>query len=250
MIKLFAATFYLAWAAVPGLRAQNIQISRRNRTISVAASQTISEPSGIAVVHLAYVNYASNSHAAYISNGRIAGKILHTLLHHGVLPKQIQTSAVQLSRQQQNPIRPLVATPATTQTLKYIYRAYQAWQIRVPAAQAQTVLDLAMAAGANRFTRVEWLSAHPRALAAHALNAALLRAHQLAMRLAAQLHARLGPLLYASNYRAPYAGIGFGGSTNLGVTQALSVSPEKPILRLFPQKVQSTATVYAVFAIE
>jgi hypothetical protein len=69
------------------------------------------------------------------------------------------------------------------------------------------------------------------------------------------LNAKLGPLVYASNH-APAEGYFsvFGVSANRGATNGSVTTTNEIVskipLNLFPQKVKSQATVYAVFALE
>ena len=82
---------------------------------------------------------------------------------------------------------------------------------------------------------------------AKASGAALAKAKAIAEQMAKGLGTKLGELVYASN-RAPVARA-FRYSTTVNA-EAASISNREPQLRLFPQKVKSEATVYAVFANE
>jgi hypothetical protein len=62
------------------------------------------------------------------------------------------------------------------------------------------------------------------------------------------LGAKLGELVYASN-RAPVARVWRGITLNTSAATVASAD-KKPKLKLFPEKVKSDATVYAVFSIE
>jgi hypothetical protein len=71
--------------------------------------------------------------------------------------------------------------------------------------------------------------------------------------MAQQAGAKLGPLLYGSNYQAPNRTFNFSRSANTlsgsgGMPPA--PPPPPPILKLFPEKVEESATVYAVFSLE
>ena len=127
--------------------------------------------------------------------------------------------------------------------------AGQSWHVTVSASEAQMVVDLAVKAGANEVDDVEWNVADPVALQAKAGGAALAKARSIADRMAKGLGTKLGELVYASN-RAPVAKMWRGMTLNTEVsTMAVAVEKE-PKLTLFPQKVKSDATVYAVFSIE
>jgi uncharacterized protein YggE len=119
----------------------------------------------------------------------------------------------------------------------------------VPAAEAQTVVDLCVSAGANEVEDVDWGVAEPVTLQAKAGSAALSKARNIADQMAKGLGTKLGELVYASN-RAPVAKM--WASMGLSTQASTIATPNdlKPKLKLFPQKVKSSATVYAVFSIE
>src|SRR4029077_15954783 len=128
------------------------------------------------------------------------------------------------------------------------FRAQQSWHVTVPATRAQTIVDLCVNAGANEVEDVEWNVADPVALQAKAGGAALVKARSIADQMARGLGTKLGELVYASN-RAPVPKMWRGGMT-VNVEAATTTSDKQPKLKLFPQKVKSDATVYAVFSIE
>ena len=85
------------------------------------------------------------------------------------------------------------------------------------------------------------------ALQAKAGGAALAKARAIADQMAKGLGTKLGELVYASN-RTPMSR--FSANEVVAVMAATVERENKPQLTLFPQKVKSEATVYAVFAIE
>jgi uncharacterized protein YggE len=131
------------------------------------------------------------------------------------------------------------------------FEAQQSWHVFVAVSRAQAVVDLAVQSGANDVADVEWNVADPLALQAKASGAALAKARTIADQMAKGLGAKLGDLVYASN-RAPVPKFlgGYGYSASDSAERIMSVPPDRPKLTLFPQKVKSDATVYAVFAIE
>lgn len=126
-------------------------------------------------------------------------------------------------------------------------RSTQSWQVTVSASAAQTVVDLAVKAGANEVADVEWNVADPVALQAKAGSAALVKARSIAEQMAKGLGTKLGELVYASN-RAPVDKM--WRSVTVNAESAMVAPPPPPKLTLFPQQVKSDATVYAVFSIE
>jgi uncharacterized protein len=250
MRKLFCIMAILCFlVAAPAAHSQGIQINRQNRTISVRATEAVEVQPEIAVVTLAYVNFAATQEAAYSENVRVSAKVIQSLLSAGLNKQQIQTSRIKLMRQ--NPEDRDNHRPVDNDRQ---FKATQSWDIRVAAAQAQTVVDRAVAAGANQVQNVDWTVADLDALEARANAAALDKARHVAGQMATRLGGKVGELLYASNSSAPYAGERYGSGVGGGVYQTVSVQAlavaGRPILRLFPRKVRQQATVYAVFALE
>jgi uncharacterized protein len=107
---------------------------------------------------------------------------------------------------------------------------------------------MGLRAGANVLEALDWNVSDPNELQAKAGSAALAKAKTIAEQMAKGLTAKLGDLVYASN-QAPVSE--YGGS--LGKAPAVMAPPPPPPpaqLVLYPKKVKSDATVYAVFAIE
>lgn len=251
------ASFLFCLIAVPAAYSQGIQINRQNRTISVRATETVKVAPQIAVVRIAYDNYAATKSAAYDENVRVSAKIIQALLKAGLNKEQIHTYRISLLRTQRRN-----QTPSRKNGPMRKFRALQSWSVRVPVAQAQTVVDRAVAAGANIVLSVNWTVKDRDALTAKADAAALDEAQRIARQITAKFGDKLGELLYASNSNPPQVqpaygfGQGSGGGTYQAVAQAVAggvaggVPPARPPLRLFPGKVRETATVYAVFALE
>lgn len=109
-------------------------------------------------------------------------------------------------------------------------------------------MDISVNAGANEVEDVEWHVADPVALQAKASGAALAKAWTIAEQMAKGLGTKLGELVYASN-RAPVAKMWRGVTVTIEAAM-LGSTDQRPKLKLFPEKVKSEATVYAVFSIE
>jgi uncharacterized protein len=221
---------------------QDIQINRQNKTIAVTADDSVTADAEVAVLAIGYHNYAPTQEAAFRENVRAAEKIVQALLDAKVLTENIETDKLNLTRMDPD--------QKWTEEMKKqrVFDAQQSWHVHVSAAQAQAVVDIAVRAGANEVDDVEWNVADPIALQAKASGATLAKARSIAEQMAKGLSAKLGELVYASN-RAPLAKMWRGvlntQSATLGTTRQ-----EGPKLKLFPEKVKSDATVYAVFAIE
>jgi uncharacterized protein YggE len=227
-------------AVAGSLLAQDIQVNRQNKTIAVTADESITADAEVALLTIGYRNYAVTQDAAFRENVRVAEQITKALLDAKVPKTNIETDKLQLTRAE-------IDEKWTADMKKERqFTAGQSWHVTVPASEAQTVVDLAVRAGANEVDDVEWNVADPVALQAKAGAAALAKAKSIAGQMAKGLGTKLGELVYASN-RAP-AGKMYRGMETLEVMAP--PPPPPPKLTLFPQKVKSDATVYAVFSIE
>lgn len=226
--------------------AQDIQINRQNKTIAVTADDSITADAEVAVLSIGYHNYAPTQDQAFRENVRLADQITRALLQAKIPEGNIESEKLQLSR-----IEP---DQKWTEEMKRerAFEAQQSWHVTVSSAQAQSMVDLAVHSGANEVDDVDWNVREPIALQAKASGAALAKARSIAEQMATGLGTKLGELVYASN-RAPVAKMWRAVTLNTE-TAALATlggkEEQAPKLKLFPQKVKSDATVYAVFAIE
>jgi uncharacterized protein YggE len=114
---------------------------------------------------------------------------------------------------------------------------------------------LAVAAGANQTGDIDWRLSSRKALQAKAAEEALVKAREVASKMADGLHVNLGALIYASNQTAN-ARLYFpppppvGSMHQVEVSAEAGVSVSVPALEIRPQTIREEATVYAVFAIE
>jgi uncharacterized protein YggE len=224
--------------------AQDIQVNRQNKTISVTADESITAEAEVAVIAVGYHNYASNREDAFQENIRVSNGITKALLDSGIAKENIETGKLNLSRVEQDE----KWTPEMKKDRQF--EAQQAWHITLPVARAQAAVNLAVKSGANEVDDVEWNVADPVALQAKASGAALAKARTVAEQMAKGLGTKLGELVYASN-RAPVSKFFRSITLNTeSATLSSTTEEKKPELTLFPQKVKSDATVYAVFAIE
>jgi uncharacterized protein len=224
--------------------AQEIQVNRQNKTIAVTAEESATADAEVAVLDIGYHNYAPTDDAAYRENLRASEQILKALLDAKIPKENIQTEKLRLTRAE------VVNEKWTVEMIKqHQFTAQQSWHVIVPAPDAQAIVDLAAKAGANEIDDVEWNVKDPVALQAKAGATALAKARTVADQMAKGLGAKLGDLVYASN-RAPVARM-FPGVNEVMVESSMSqIGDKQPKLRLFPQRVKSEATVYAVFSIE
>jgi uncharacterized protein len=244
-MKHVALVLILALASTMNtLLAQDIQVNRQNKTIAVTAEESITADAEVAVLAIGYHNYAPSQDVAFQDNVRASNRITDALLAAGVPKANIETGKLRLN----------LAEPDETWTSEMKrerkFEAQQSWTITLPVAQAQTVVDLAVQSGANEVEDVEWNVADVLALQAKVSGAALAKARAIADQMAKGLGAKLGELVYASN-RAPVPKfLRITGARDTYATTVHALADKKPQLTLFPEKVKSDATVYAVFGIE
>jgi len=242
-LKRFLSTITIV-AITGSLLAQDIQVNRQNKTIAVTAEESMTADAEIAVLDIGYHNYGITQDAAFQENVRAAERVMKALLDAQVPKANIETEKLRLSRTE-------IDEKWTADMKKERqFTAEQSWHISVSASEAQAIVDLAVKAGANGVNDVEWNVADPVALQARAGGAALAKAKAIADQMAKGLGTKLGELVYASN-RAPLAKMWRGMTLNtMSSAMVSSVAEKRPKLILFPQKVKSDATVYAVFSID
>lgn len=225
------------------LLAQDIQVNRQNKTIAVTADESTTADAEVALLPIGYRNYGVTQDATFQENVRAAERITKALLDANVPKANIETDKLQLTRAE-------IDEKWTADMKKERqFVAGQYWHVTISASEAQTVVNLAVNAGANEVDDVDWNVADPVALQAKAGAAALAKAKSIADQMARGLGTKLGELVYASN-RAPVAKMWRGMTVNTSTAMVASTAEKQPKLTLFPQKVKSDATVYAVFSIE
>jgi uncharacterized protein YggE len=221
---------------------QDIQVNRQNKTIAVTADESATAIAEIAVLEIGYHNFGPSKDAAFHENVRVADRITKALLDAKIPRANIETDKLRLTRMD-------IDEKWTTEMKKERqFAADQSWHITVVATDAQAVVDLAVKTGANEVSDVEWNVIDPVALQARAGAIALAKARSVAEQMAKGLGTKLGDLVYASN-RAPALKAWQRGQ-GLETVEVEASRETQPSLTLFPEKVKSEATVYAVFSIE
>ena len=227
---------------VPG---QDVQVSRENKTIAVTANAEVVVEPEFAVLQIGYHNYATAKDVAFEENVRTSTQILKALLDAGVAEQSIETEALSLHRTSSDEDRSSKAPQLQP------FEARQLWTVVVSVSQAQTIVEVAVRAGANEVQDVNWSVSDPVALQAKAGAAALAKAQRVAEQMAKGLNAKLVGLVYASNtVPVPKAWRHLWGGGGGGNSMSELRGYPAPKLKLFPPKVREEATVHAVFAIE
>ncbi|HVJ09604.1 MAG TPA: SIMPL domain-containing protein [Acidisarcina sp.] len=226
------------------LTAQQIQVNKDNRTIAVSTTDTATADADTATVHIGFQIYAADEQAAYASGSRTSNAIARALEAAGVKKDAIQSQSQNISHVQPYELQNL--TP--DQKAQHQFTVQQSWSVKTSAQAAASILDTAIKAGANQSGAIDWSVADADALESQAAGKALKRAQEIADRMAKGLGARLGTLLYASNQN-PEAPRPIPLMRGMASSMAMKAETVEP-LAISARKVTSSATVYAVFALE
>jgi uncharacterized protein YggE len=239
-------------AAASLVPAQTIQINRENKTIAISTTDEATATADIAAITIGFEIFGADSLSTYADGGKLSNAILDALHEAGVKDESIESAEQTLQRNGEFTEKD---TPEQRAKKQFVF--HQSWTVSVPPQVAAGVLRAAIAAGANRSGAIEWRLADRKALQAKAAGNALVKAKEVAARMAEGLNVKLGALIYASNempethlFFKGQLGEGFGMGMGVagGVFHENLLAPKR--LEIFPQTIREEATVYAVFAIE
>ena len=133
--------------------------------------------------------------------------------------------------------------PPSLKNMKF--RISQSWTVRTTPDAAAKTLDIAVKAGANQSGSIAWEMKDGSALEASASAKALAHAQAIASRMAEGLHIKVGSLLYASNQAQETV----VRPVIMAMAARAKTSDAKP-LSISGRRVERSATVFAIFAIE
>jgi uncharacterized protein YggE len=233
-------------AALP-LAAQQIEISKDNKTISVTATDEASALADTAVVSIGFNCFGKDHDSTYASATETSNAIVSAITASGLAKDAIQSQEQNLS-----PLNSEDFQNKSHYAEGMRFQFTQRWQVTVSADQAGQLLQLAITHGANNSGGIDWQLKSDDALQAQAAQKALHHARDIAEHMAQGLGAKLGTLLYASNQTPVVSVVGprmyaMNGSAGfVGSAAQKSLTP----LAISPTRITRSATVYAVFAIE
>ncbi len=245
-VQRIAATFaglVITATTLPSY-AQQIVVSKENRTIAVTTSAEATADADTVTVQIGFLVYGADRESAYALGSKTSNAISAALKAAGVPADTIQSESQGISPVQQYGNNDWTLAEKAARK----FQVQQSWSVKTGAANGARVLDVAVKAGANQSGQMSWSVADQDALQAKAAKLALERARQIAQQMAAGLTATLGPLVYASNEapaRNPVPVAQFKAAIHGNVA-----SPEPAPLSISAQKVSTSATVYAVFSIQ
>jgi len=242
----FRSTLLLTLSlAVLPLSAQQIQISKDNKTISITTSGDAAAVADLAIVTVGFENYGKDQNVTYADATRISNTIIDALTAAG-----IRKDAIQSENQNLSAIEPSSDDDKVRYSQGIRFKFSQNWHATVPADQAANVLHIAITSGANNSGGIDWQLKDDDALQSQAAAKALEHARGIAEHMAQGLGVHLGALIYASNQAPPRGIFALNGIIN---TESASLSYQRVNLKplaISPTRITRSATVYAVFAIE
>ena len=241
-LRPIVGLFLLAAVSIPNY-AQQIVVSKENRTIAVTTSADAEAQADTVTVQIGFVEYGADQDSAYAAGSKTSNAIAAALKAAGVPEDAIQSESQSITPVQQYTNQDW--TPAEKAERKF--QVQQGWSVKTAAGNGAKVLDVAIKAGANQSGQMTWSVQDEDGLQAKAAKLALDRARQIAQQMASGLNASLGPLGYASN-EAPSR-----GPQPLMMRNAMAAAPaaqKVEPLSVSARKVTTSATVYAVFSIQ
>jgi uncharacterized protein len=241
-IILVSALGLAAIATAAPAHSQTIQVNKENRTIAITATDKVIVMADTATVHIGFITYGPDKDAAYASGSTLSNAIIKALTASGV-----PSDAIESENQNVFPVQDYQndkLTPAERAQRKF--EVAQSWTVRTNAADAARVLDVAVKAGANQSGQIDWGLKDENAPQAEAAAKALQRARTVAGEMAKGLNANLGALLYASNETQAEPPRPLMRAMAPAPMAAQAIQP----LAINPRRIEKSATVYAIFAIE
>jgi uncharacterized protein YggE len=247
MKNLLRNTLLLSLAATLRLSAQSdhgFSPDKNTRSIAITATESVTHEADVASLHIGYQLYGSDKDAAYAAGSAASNAILDALHRASVPNDAIESQSQSLAATQPYQFDKL--SPA--ERAARAFQIEQGWTVRCNAADAAKLLDLAVKAGANQSGQIDWSLRDPNAAQAEAAAKALQRARAQAAAMASGLNVKLGALLYASNevQAEPVRPL----MAPMRVEALAKAPPPPPPLAISARQIETSATVYAVFAIE
>lgn len=229
IIALLMAGCLAATAQQPGQ--VELKIEPTNRTLTVNAQNQVSVDPDVAILHVGFETQPTDAKSAYTSGAETSTAIIGALKQAGILQDAIHSEWQRLDSVYGKPHK---------------FTLQQQWTVKVKPERAAEILDVAVTAGATDSGQIDWTVEKEDALGGKALEGAATRARAQAEILAKGMGVKLGALMYVSNQvSTPVTPI-----RAYAMKAAPLAGAQQPTLSIEPHKVERTANVYAVFAIE
>ncbi len=237
--RLALAALALITASVC-LPAQNIDVNKDNRTVTVTATEHVTVTADVATVHIGYITYGRDRDTTYSNATKLSNGIIQALTSSGVPADSIESDNQSIEPTQNFQVERL--SPAEAANRKY--QVQQSWLVRSAATNAAKLLDTAVLAGANQSGQIDWSLKDESASTAAAASRAIQHAHRVAIQMVSGFGGKVGALLYASNESE--------SSTVRPVPMMAmhKAANENEPLAISPRRIERSVTVRAIFAIE
>jgi uncharacterized protein YggE len=246
MKRLSLSLFLTIAAALPALsNAQSspgttLQINKENRTISVSASDHAEAEPEVADLHVGFTTYGATLQSAYKSASDTSNSIVKAMVDAGAPSSGIQSNSQRVARLDDFEVK-------TRKGMKFSVE--QSWTVSVAPKDAALILDAAIQTGANQSGEINWRMKNSVALETEAIMRATERAKALAIGIAKAMDVNLGKPIYATNVVSGGVSAGYAYMNSLVEAKQRS-QPAAAALAIESQRVERTATVQIVFAIE
>ena len=208
------------------------RIDPTNRTLAVRAEGHISVEPEVAVLHIGFTTPSSDAKGAYAAGSKTSNEIIAALKQAGLEESSIRSVSQHLQTDWEKPHK---------------FKLVEQWSVRTTPARAAEILDIAVSNGANQGGEIDWTVRDEKLLGDKALEEASAHAREQAATLARGMEVKLGRLLYVTNQMSSSNPIRPRGM--VAMSMMAKSAPAAP-LAIEPEKVERTASVYAVFAIE
>lgn len=215
-------------------------IAKGIRSIAITATDRVTHQADVATVHIGYELYGPDQPSAYATASQASNAIMDALRSAGVPKETIESEQQSVAPMDNYQLNQLPANERAS----HAFVAQQSWTVRTAADSASRILDIAVKAGANKSGQIDWSLKDPNAASAEAAGKALQRARAQAEAMASGLNVKLGQLLYASNE------VQAEPIRPMAMDVRLKAAASPPPLAINARQIETSATVYAVFAIE
>lgn len=217
-------------------------ISKGVRSIAITATDRVTRQADVATVHIGFELFGPDQPTALATASTASNAIMDALRSAGIPADTIESEQQSIAPMDSFQLNQLPASERASRA----FVAQQGWIVRTSADAAARVLDIAMKAGANRSGSIDWSLKDPNAASAEAAGKALQRARSQAEAMSKGLGVQLGQLLFASNQVEsspirPVAMMAMAKADSNGALRPLAINP---------RQIETSATVYAVFAIQ
>jgi uncharacterized protein YggE len=217
--------------------APSLQISKDNRTLSVSASDHAEADPEIAEIRIGFTSYGVTLPATYKSASDTSNSIVKAMMDAGAQKSEIQSQSQNVARLSDYEMKAQKGMKFSVQ---------QSWTVSAAPKDAALILDAAIQAGANQSGDINWRMKNSAALDTEAVRLATARAAAMAAELAKSMGVTLGKPLYATNSVDSEV----IRPRMMAMAKSFDAAPAPAPLAIEAQRVQSTANVQIIYAIE